>query len=188
MNSPRIPSSSVKILGPPLPLEGRILHPTSGNLAKYTIIWLLDRKEIPWRLEQFVTDIISEGPEKLVERKDIRHRLPFGCGINVTWQNAQWWSFRRLLAIGNEEWNEVTYAVSRLDATIEKEAAVIGRENIILVGFGEGCAVGLMYLLEANQPLGAFCGYQGYIPLEKDVLFIEEFGTHPQITFSSMEI
>lgn len=71
---------------------------------------------------------------------------------------------------GKEEWDDVLYAVEQLGDLIDSAAKIVGRETIILIGFGQVSAVAMMYLLETNQTLCTFCCYKGHVPFENDVL------------------
>ncbi|KAG8674569.1 hypothetical protein FPOAC1_000539 [Fusarium poae] len=83
-------------------------------------------------------------------------------------------------------WNEVCDAVRELDAIVETESLMVGgRENVVIMAVREGCAVSLMYLMETDEPLGAFCGYKLCLPFLSDILFIGQFGEHPQHSIES---
>ncbi|KAL3605649.1 hypothetical protein FPOAC2_00598 [Fusarium poae] len=84
------------------------------------------------------------------------------------------------------QWNEVCDAVRELDAIVETESLMVGgRENVVIMAVREGCAVSLMYLMETDEPLGAFCGYKLCLPFLSDILFIGQFGEHPQHSIES---
>ncbi|RGP67263.1 phospholipase carboxylesterase [Fusarium longipes] len=158
-----------------------VLGSANDKRVKYSIIWLHNQTTI-LNLKEFLTNFDFDGSEKLSERQNIRHRAPFLPNI-VFGPYPQWWEFSPGVHNGTGEWWEVRNALARLGDTIEAESKLVGKENIILVGFGHGCAVGMMYLMETNQPLGAFCGYGGYIPLRRDMNFIKNCGQHPATVF-----
>ncbi|CAF3551761.1 unnamed protein product [Fusarium graminearum] len=143
-------------------------NPSGSQDLECSFIWILDQK----RKLNRITHSTSDAPA-LGKYKAFRHRVLYSEAL---YDKPMWWSFSSEETMGNEaQWLEVGYALGQLDTVVEAESEIVGRENVILVGIEEGCAVGLMYLMEACEPLGAFCGCRLRIPLRSDISFIGEF-------------
>ncbi|KAF2499421.1 alpha/beta-hydrolase [Lophium mytilinum] len=55
---------------------------------------------------------------------------------------------------------------------IQEQAALVGANNVVLVGLSQGCAIGLHVLLSSHDgslPFGAFIGMSGWLPLARDI-------------------
>lgn len=52
---------------------------------------------------------------------------------------------------------------------INEESQKISRENIILGGLSQGCALGLACLLTLDFPLGGFIGMSGWLPFQHEI-------------------
>ncbi|KAI1636467.1 acyl-protein thioesterase [Biscogniauxia mediterranea] len=52
---------------------------------------------------------------------------------------------------------------------IDEECQKIGRENAVVGGLSQGCAMGLSCLLALHLPLGGFIGMSGWLPFQHDI-------------------
>ncbi|KAK4457271.1 acyl-protein thioesterase [Cladorrhinum samala] len=59
---------------------------------------------------------------------------------------------------------------AEISELVEREAALVGRENVLLGGISMGCAMGLIALLAATpRGVGGFMGMSGWLPLRDDL-------------------
>ncbi|KAK3302745.1 Alpha/Beta hydrolase protein [Chaetomium strumarium] len=52
---------------------------------------------------------------------------------------------------------------------VDQESAKVPRENIILGGISQGCAMGLVCLLAMESPVGRFVGMSGWLPFRHEI-------------------
>ncbi|KAK4235059.1 Alpha/Beta hydrolase protein [Achaetomium macrosporum] len=52
---------------------------------------------------------------------------------------------------------------------VDQESAKVPRENIILGGISQGCAMGLVCLLAMDAPVGRFVGMSGWLPFTHEI-------------------
>ncbi|KAL6919303.1 hypothetical protein ACHAPO_004411 [Fusarium lateritium] len=159
---------SYTIVDPDQQFDYEVLIPSDGHLTT-SFIWIYDQERHLTVLKDFITSL-TKNPSGLTEGTYSRHCVLLSFYSHGTTGDMQ-------------QWIEVRDAVRKLGAIIESESRIVGRENVSIVAFREGCGVGLMYLMEADGPLGAFCGCKLRIPFLSDISYIGELGKHPTQDF-----
>ncbi|CAM1506921.1 Fc.00g065620.m01.CDS01 [Cosmosporella sp. VM-42] len=68
-----------------------------------------------------------------------------------------------------QEWAEMADTGYMVDQIVEREALLVGRENVFVAGLGRGCTIGLSMLLQTEDAIGGFFGIGGFMPYFDDV-------------------
>lgn len=68
-----------------------------------------------------------------------------------------------------EDDQDLTPAISRIQEIIAKEAATIGHQNVILGGISQGCAVAIHALLSGQRQVGGFIGLCSWLPKKEAI-------------------
>ena len=82
---------------------------------------------------------------------------------------------------------ELTTSIKFIQGIIERESGAIGgSKQIVLLGFGQGCATALLTLLASQLELGACIGLSGWLPCPQVVATTQENGAGPGSRLASL--
>lgn len=66
-------------------------------------------------------------------------------------------------------WKQLSCSMLKVGQIIEWEAGLVGRENVFVLGFGMGFAVGAAYVLQMDDPIGGLLGVYPLMPFHGDL-------------------
>ncbi|KAJ4271877.1 hypothetical protein NW762_000586 [Fusarium torreyae] len=148
------------------------VDPRKAEIHKSTIIWLHDKGSSGFGL---YTSISKNMTVSFFRQKfpRTRHNFPAGPFLKNN-RTYDWYDHLNpyqeipLRAI-RKEWERVAVAVKSVNNIVNNEAKGVSRANVVLVGIGQGCAIGLYCLMQMRQPIGAFFGLGRYMPVLKNI-------------------
>ncbi|KKP06299.1 hypothetical protein THAR02_01637 [Trichoderma harzianum] len=70
------------------------------------------------------------------------------------------------------QWKDLSICINTIKTVVMTEAAIVGRENVFLVGFGIGFAAATAFLMQSEERLGGLLGVHPVIPFYRDFKYI----------------
>ncbi|KAI9858262.1 MAG: hypothetical protein M1813_007536 [Trichoglossum hirsutum] len=154
--------------------EPWVIHPTAPHT--HTFIILHGRGDTGWMFAQgFLGSSTSSGltlPEVFPGMKFICPSAAPSQAHRLQRVVNQWFDVRTLVdpSEGEEVQMPGLRATARfLHGLIARETGEVPAKNIILGGLSQGCAAAFPALMALDEPLGAFVGMSGWLPLVKHV-------------------
>ncbi|KAK0766621.1 hypothetical protein N5P37_000347 [Trichoderma harzianum] len=74
------------------------------------------------------------------------------------------------------QWKDLSICINEIKTIVFREATIVGRENVFLVGFGIGFAVATAFLFQSEERIGGLLGVHPVMPFHIDLQYIAIYG------------
>lgn len=150
--------------------------PTAGHT--HTIIFLHGRDSLAKEFAPELFESQASGQETLPEMfPTVKWLFPTAELLNSARFNcemSQWFDMHSTEDPHEQENDQdLSPSISRIQTIIAQEAAAIGNENVIVGGISQGCAVAIHALLNGQERVGGFIGLCSWLPKREAIMQLD---------------
>ena len=151
-------------------ISHEVIEPQDGAL--HSVIWIHGLGGQGKNFRPMLSQVKLDTPTRFI--------LPNAPSMHVTFKNNQYMpSWYNVIAIdgNNRHIDKVAFnkSIDSLKLLIDREAEIVGYENIVLAGFSQGGAMALHAGLTVSRQLAGMIAIATYLPMVNELEFILDY-------------